>query len=118
MTKLATLVSFCAALLAWSNSADATTGGPVTVRVLGWDSADQKLFFTIDDHSESGELPTLRFVSAKTGKISTARSWYTKGDDADDPGTADQAREVAPNVPGKAPDAGKGKGKNKNRQPI
>ena len=75
---------FALSLVLVAGPAWATTGGPLQIRVLGYDRADDKVFFLVNDGSEAAKLPRLHFFRAKKGRAAAptvVRSWYEGTDE-------------------------------------
>lgn len=51
-----------------STIAHATVGGPETIELLGYDKADQKIYFTRHFQDETGRLPTLYYFVVNNTK--------------------------------------------------
>ncbi len=61
---------------------EATTGGPTTVAILGFDASDDKLFFMVEYDDASGRLPQVFFMptkGARIGRSVAVRSYYRDG---------------------------------------
>jgi hypothetical protein len=81
---LALLATF--ALVSSPREASATTGGPQTVEILGYEPVDEKVFMLRHFHDEGGALPQLEYMFVEgphAGQVIQVRSWYRGPDSMD-----------------------------------
>jgi hypothetical protein len=73
---LALILALCGLL--FPDLAHATTGGPETLEILGYDPNDDKVFFKRDFHDEGDERPRVEYIAFKgkaAGKLVVVKSW-------------------------------------------
>jgi hypothetical protein len=80
MTRIALFVLLCCTAL--PSVVHATTGGPSTTELLGYDAHDAKIYYLIYPGGEVDDLPALHFVrleGASIGKPVFVKSYYPDG---------------------------------------
>ncbi len=75
-TVLLSVMVWTAALCFWTGQSAATNGGPQVVEVLGFDSRESRVYFTISTGDESDNPPEVHYLSlADAGPDTSVRIW-------------------------------------------